>query len=295
MSQRRCHAYILITGCLWGTIGLFVKMLEHYGSTPAFTAFMRMAFGFVILAAFTVMHEGKAALRIHRKTLVACVVLGLLSQGLYNLTYNMAICRIGVSYSAVLLNSAPFFTAVMSGLIFREKIGKVKKVGIILNVTGCTMAVAGNFSGIEGLDAKGILYALITAACYAICPIAGKLTDERDSGTAVATYCALFAALFLMVFDPMKGVAFDNWGKLFLTGILFALCTTGIADIFWYTGVKNLTGSSRAPVIASVSLIASAMSGIVILGERITLINAAGLMVVLLSIVIINIKTPKQS
>ena len=88
----------------------------------------------------------------------------------------------------------------------------------------------------------------------------------------------------------------NNCGKLFLSGVLFALCTTGIADIFWYTGVKNLTDSSRAPVIASVSLIVSTMSVIkVILGERITLINAAGLTVVLLSIVIINIKTPKQS
>ena len=104
MSQRKCYLYIFITGCLWGLIGTFVKILEMSGSSATYSAFLRMFFGCFILGIYCLIKEGYRVFKISKRTLFFCVMLGVFSQGIYNLTYNLAIERIGVSYSAILLN-----------------------------------------------------------------------------------------------------------------------------------------------------------------------------------------------
>ena len=290
MSQKRCYLYIFITGCLWGLIGTFVKILESLGSTASYTAFLRMFLGFIILGIYCVTKEGVKALKVTKKTLLSCVMLGVFSQGIYNLTYNLAIERIGVSYSAILLNISPLFTATLSGLLFKERIGKQKWTGIGINILGCVLTVLSGLAGQQEIIPIGFLFALMTAVCYAICPVFGKLTDEKDSPVAVAAYSALFASLFLLILNPVKEVVEPFDGKILLVGFLFALCTTGIADNFYYAGVKNILDSSKVPVLASSSLFVSAILSVVVFKESIGLLKLVGLILVFASILIINRK-----
>ena len=108
MSQSRCYVYIIITGCLLGIIGCFVKILENLESSSAYSAFLRMFLGFVVLFIYCVLREGYQAFKVSKKTMISCMMIGIFSQGLYNLTYNLAIERIGVSYSAIILNISLF-------------------------------------------------------------------------------------------------------------------------------------------------------------------------------------------
>lgn len=45
-SEFKSFIKIFITGCLWGTIGLFVKLMEAQGSSSSYTSFLRLFFGF---------------------------------------------------------------------------------------------------------------------------------------------------------------------------------------------------------------------------------------------------------
>ena len=73
-TEAKSFLRIFITGCLWGTIGLFVKMMEAQGSSSSYTSFLRLFFGFVALAILTVMIDGAKAFRIGPKTLVSCII-----------------------------------------------------------------------------------------------------------------------------------------------------------------------------------------------------------------------------
>ena len=66
------------------------------------------------MTAFTAMKFGPKALIVDKRTLVACAVLGVVSNGIYNMFYTMAIANAGIAVSAVLLNTAPIFTTVFS-------------------------------------------------------------------------------------------------------------------------------------------------------------------------------------
>ena len=121
VSQSKCYVYIIITGCLLGIIGCFVKILENLGSSAAYSAFLRMFLGFVVLFIYCVLIEGYQAFEVSKKTMISCMMIGIFSQGVYNLTYNLAIERIGVSYSAIILNISPFFTTILSVVMFKER------------------------------------------------------------------------------------------------------------------------------------------------------------------------------
>lgn len=81
---------ILSAGILWGLVGPLVKLMELHGSTAASTSFIRMLFAFLIMTAFTAMKFGPKALIVDKRTLVACTVLGVVSNGIYNMFYTMA-------------------------------------------------------------------------------------------------------------------------------------------------------------------------------------------------------------
>ena len=57
-SEYKSFIKIFITGCLWGTIGLFVKLMEAQGSSSPYTSFLRLLFGFILLALMTLIIDG---------------------------------------------------------------------------------------------------------------------------------------------------------------------------------------------------------------------------------------------
>ena len=80
-SELKSFIKIFITGCLWGTIGLFVKLMEAQGSSSSYTSFLRLFFGFCLLVLLTLFFEGPKAFLIGRRTLLSCILLGIVSHG----------------------------------------------------------------------------------------------------------------------------------------------------------------------------------------------------------------------
>ena len=112
---------ILAGSILWGTGGVFILTAAHYGSTPELTGFLRILFSFLILLPVCLFRSGLHGLSLSPRSLLVCALLGILCQGLYNIFYNEAVTRIGMTGSAVLLNLAPFVAASASFLLFGER------------------------------------------------------------------------------------------------------------------------------------------------------------------------------
>ncbi|MBQ6582989.1 MAG: EamA family transporter [Mogibacterium sp.] len=163
MNQGRAYGLILLAGCLWGTQGVFMRVLSASGATSAWISFVRMGLSFLILLIVTLIREGITAFRVSRRTLASCVLLGLFSQAVYNYTYITAVNTIGMGFSAVLLFTAPVFTCLISRICFRESIGLRKAAALALNVCGCALAVTGGHRAGVSVNPAGILLALAAA------------------------------------------------------------------------------------------------------------------------------------
>ncbi|WP_369015330.1 EamA family transporter, partial [Escherichia coli] len=81
----------------------------------------------------------------------------------------------------------------------------------------------------------------------------------------MSTYNFLFATIFLAVFTrPWSGVEDPLNLKLLAIGVGFALIPTALGYIFYFSGLKNITESSKVPVVASIETVVATMIGMLV-------------------------------
>ena len=291
-SNIRKYALIMLSGILWGTIGLFVKVLDAKGSTSEYTTFMRMFFAFLLLFAITLVKEGIGSFRIGRNTLISCALLGFMSMSLNNLCYTNAVNRLGMSLAAAILYMAPIFTSIQSKLFFHEKVGRNKLIALAFNVIGCVLAATGGRLSLEGVSVIGLLFGIGAAFAYSTQNIFGRLATDEASPFVVATYNFFFAAAFtLVVARPFSTIDDPFEPQLLIWGLLFGLIPTTIAYLLYFAGIQGLTETSKVPVFCSLELVVATVLGAVLFSENLPPASLAGTALILVSIMLMNRKT----
>lgn len=290
-TERKYGLYIFMAGCLWGTMSIFVRAMQAEGSNSFYTSFLRMFFSFLILAAVTCIKEGISAFKIDKRTMLACLLLGIFTQAIFNIVYSTAVNRIGASLSAVLLYSAPVFTALLSRVIFREKIDRRKWAALLVNIAGCILTVMGGGLGEGAFEGGGVWIAVAAGFFYSLSAILGRYAAGGASILAVTTYNFFFASLVLGIgIRPWNTVPAPLSAKLLLDGFLYALLATSFAYVLYFKGVQHMKEASKIPVIASVETVSAAMIGILVFQERLGMGGVVGIVLVLSSIALMNTK-----
>lgn len=275
-------------GMLWGLVGLFFRLMDSAGSTVLLTGFLRTGFAFVIMFAVTVAEFGIKAMVLDARTLFCCFLIGTLCHGAYNVLYNTAVSIVGVTIGAVLLYTAPVFTAVISHFLFKERITGFKCAALVMNVLGCIMAVTGGNIAVENISVLGLLCGIGAGLCYSLNAIIGKLAGTDKNMFAVTTYSYFFAALiFLLILKPLTHPVTIS-APILTYGFLFALIPTALAYLIYYLGIQRIRESSKVPVIASIEVVISACIGIAVFGETIDSTHIVGILFVLCSILMMN-------
>jgi len=205
------------------------------------------------------------------------------------------VVRIGVTVSAVLLNVAPVFTALLSAIFFHEQLTSRKCMALIVNVMGCVLAATGGQFEIAALSISGILFGIASGLCYALTAIFGRLVGEYSDSFVVSTYSYLFAALFLAVFMKPWSAPITVTPTIVWLGFLYALIPTAIGYLFYYQGVQRMRESSKVPVIASMETVTAAVLGVLVLGEKLSVMHYLGIAVVMFSIVLMQRRQGQNS
>lgn len=290
-SEGTGYALILITGILWGFIGVFIKVLDSLGAQALQIAFLRVLFSFALMFVLCLLRRGRAPLRLDRKTLLACALLGLVCHGIYNIFYSAAVTLAGMAVSAVLLDIAPAVTLLLSLLLFGERMTIWKGVAVAVNIFGCVLAATnGEFAGLGG-SAVGLLCGVGAGLCYAMTAVLGKMAADRTDPFLMSMYSYLFAAIFLALpVLPQAGEMCWSAGIL-LWSLGFAAIPTALAYVLYYLGLQYITENSRVPVLASMEVVVAAVLGILLYRELITAAGAAGIVLVIVSVAMMNRRT----
>lgn len=276
--------YIFIAGILWGIIGIFVNELSSLGVSVPSMSFLRMAFACLIMSSIALIKNGRKVFALTPKTLLFCALLGLVSQGAFNIFYSNSIRLNGVGVAAVLMYSAPVFTGLASRLIFHEKFSGLKLFALALNIMGCILTVTGGNFDTNSISLAGILYGLGSGFGYGMSAIFGRLAGQKTDSITMSAYSYLAAMLFLGIFTA-PAVNMD--AKILGVSFLYGLIPTSLAYMLYYNGLRKINNTSLAPVIASIEPVTAVLVGLIIYNEEIGAANFMGFAIVLLSIIII--------
>ncbi|MBQ4338612.1 MAG: EamA family transporter [Clostridia bacterium] len=294
--KKYSYAFVLASGILWGMIGVFVNNLLASGFTRMQITVIRMAVATAVLGIYMLLRE-KKDFKIRLRDLWCFLGTGLASILLLNVTYFYSIEQNGMSVAAVLLYTSPVFVMLMSAVLFKEKL-TAKKIAVLpLVIAGCVLVtgLAESFSGAT-VNTVGILMGIASGFAYALYSIFGRYAlDKGYSCYTISFYSFAFSAAAAIPFSGFSAnlhLFADAKNILFSLGLGIISCV--LPYIFYTKGLEG-TENSKAAVIATVEPVTAAVVGILLFKESITAAKLAGMVLILLGIVMLNINFSKKS
>ena len=277
-------ACILAAAALWGAIGLWNRRLLASGLSPTTIVTVRNLGGMLLLSAiFTV--KDRNVFRVRREHLKYFFGTGVISVVLFTACYFSCqkICSLAVA--SVLLYTAPSFVVILSAILWKEPVTVKKLTALGLTLVGCAF-VCGLFSEDLTVTATGILLGLGAGFFYALYSIFGRYALAHYDSMTVTVWTFLFAGPASLVFlRPAELAALTPSAWLTAAGLV--VFSTVLPYILYTKGLSQVE-SGRASIMASLEPVVASLAGVLVFGEPMGLLTAAGIALVLAGVIILR-------
>ena len=295
-SAKLGYLLIFLAGAGWGTGGVWITQMGRLGASSLMTGFTGHLFALPMLAIAILLTLGKSGFKISKRGLLFSIIMGVVTKGFFKMAYDTTISTIGVSTGAVLLYTAPVFVAILSMLVFREKLYRNNYIALSMNLIGVFLMVTlGNFSSLN-IAPLGLLLGLISAFLHASNTIMAKISGSADDSLTMAFYVLVFSTITQGIFaQPWTdtNMALLTSGSFLFWAIINALITGALANLFYLKGLSTNIDASKAPIISSVEVIVASLMGVILFGEGMNWVGLLGIGLMLGSIYLMNMK-PKE-
>ncbi|MCR5234240.1 MAG: DMT family transporter [Lachnospiraceae bacterium] len=279
---------IIIAGCFWGSMGIFVRRLGAYGFSSIQIVSIRVTLAAMIFALVLYIKDLKG-FKISVKDIPLFLGLGFGSILFFTVCYFTAIEMMSLSTAAILLYTSPVWIMIMSIMFFHEKPDRIKLAALILAFAGCVL-VSG-VSG-EGMTLTGLFVGLGSGIGYGLYSILGTVALRKYSPYTVTAYTFIFAAVgswficrpadmidkFSEVTDP---------GMLIVLCILTALITAVIPFLSYTIGLESVE-AGKAGIIATIEPLVATLIGIFVFSEPLTIMSGTGILLILSAVIVLN-------
>ena len=281
---------IILAGCFWGSMGIFVRRLTEYGFTAVQIVSIRVTLAALFFCIILLIKD-RSGFRIALRDLPLFLGLGFGSILFFTVCYFTAITMMPLSTAAILLYTSPIWIMLMSVLFFHEKLSGKKLLALALAFAGCVL-VSG-ISG-EGITLTGLLVGLGSGLGYGLYSILGTVALRKYSPYTVTAYTFLFAAAgSWLICGPAdmisKFTAAQDPVSLLLFCGLTALVTAVIPFLFYTLGLRTVE-ASRAGILATVEPLVATLIGVVVYDEPLTALSGLGILLILSAVVLLNMK-----
>jgi drug/metabolite transporter (DMT)-like permease len=294
--------FALAAAAAFGTSGPFVKPLLDAGWSPAAAVAVRaFAGGVVLLPAAILALRGRWRLLASSWRIV--LAYGLIAVIGAQVFYFAAISRMPVGIALLIEYTAPILLVLLAWARTRIPPALLTVVGAVLSVAGLVLVI--DPSGAGGLDALGIVFALLAALCLAgyyliaalptgdLPPVALVSVGLVVGGLMLGGVGAVGLVPFTFSFEPvtMPVVGEVSW---MLPMAVVVLVATAFAYFAGLIGAIRL-GSRVASFVGLVEVLFAVLFAWLLLGEAPSLMQAAGGALIVAGVVFVKLEREKPA
>ncbi len=272
---------LLLMAVFWG--GTFIagrRLAMEVG--PFSGAFLRFLVASIFLVAFTLRIERRLALP-KPHLLFPLFLMGMTGIFLYNVFFLKGLKLIEAGRASIIIANNPIFIAILSALIFRERLNLMKVTGILISVAGAiTVITRGDFvSGLGGGFGWGELFIFGCVASWVTYSLLGKSVMANLSPLAAVTYSSVIGAVCLFPPAVLEGLgefgaySLSAWASILYLGFF----GTVLGFVWYYEGIKRI-GPVRAGLFINFVPVSAVFLAFLILGEALTVSLLAGAILV---------------
>lgn len=280
---------IVITGCMWATTGIFSHLFQTYELEPMMMAILRVSSAVILMTPFMII-KGKGFKSLSGRGMIIACVQGLLTQTLFNAVYFRALAELGMAGAVVMLYTSPITVSILSYFMFREAITRRKVLAVCITLIGCALTSTGGNMDLATISMTGIGLGLIAGFCFGTLSITSRLAGNDEDPFALTYFTMFFGLIGLIVTGSITGVGSPTIdAKLIIIALGAGAISVAIPYFIFSIGISRIREASMAPILSSSEIPAAALYGYLLFGEPLGLWKIAGIILVFVSIVLINV------
>ncbi|HXX72817.1 MAG TPA: DMT family transporter [Candidatus Acidoferrales bacterium] len=258
------YALLILLSVVWGLAFVAIRVLDTKLSfvNLALLRWLIASAGYLALLACL----GKPRTAFSKADLPRLLLIGFFNVAGYHLSLNFAEVTVSAGLAGLLITLGPVFSALLSVVLLKERIGRRLILAIALAVSGAAILSAGELSG--GSSPYGPLGVVLAALSYALFAVLAKPLVGKYGALRVAIWAGVVGtATLLPLWSPsflaqVSRLSFPGWEALLYLSIL----STVMGYSLFYTLVEK-GGVSRVMIQLYLAPVFSVIGGMLLLGE----------------------------
>ena len=274
---------------IWSYNWIVMKQVLQYCGPFTFSA-LRYTFGTLVL--FLALIARRESLR--PPPLVDTILIGIAQTAGFQALVQWALVGGGAGKTALLAYTMPFWVVLLAWMLLAERPGVREWLGLGAAAIGLLLILE-PWHGFGG--AESALLAIAGGVCWAIGVVLSKRLFRRGGigALALTAWQMLFGTLFLIVLALLADERAIDWTPWFFGALVYnALLSTGLAWLMWTYVVERLPAN-----VAGISSLVIPIAGIgfawLLLGERPSPAEAAGILAIAGALAIVNLRRARKA
>ena len=258
---------MLLVCLIWGFNFSITKSAFDQIPPLAFTAIRFVISGLLL---WLVLRVVERPARLPPGALRRLVLLGLVGNTLYQLTFMLGLARTTATNSALILSTVPTVVAVFAGILGLERITARMRWGIALGTLGVVLVIATRGVGFDRGTFTGDLLTVLAVLCWSGYTVGLRRVPPGVSPLRVTTITTI-AGTPGLVLVGLPGVLRLDWSavspKAWLAVAYASVLSLVVAYLLWNRSVKAI-GGTRTAIYMCLTPLVAVLGAWLLLGER---------------------------
>jgi len=280
---------------LFSSKAVMVKLMYNYEVTFLDALVLRMLFSFPIYLVIAYLYRNKEnPIATTTKDYVWIILFGFVGYYLASLFDFIGLTYIKASLERIILFLYPTIVLLLNRFFLKIKISSKQLLAISVTYIGIIIAF-GQEVQFSGADTYiGGAFILLSAFTYASYLVGSGWLIPKFGVIKFTAYVMLVSCICVFIHYGIAGSfnLFNFPWQVYLLGFLIALFATVIPSFLVSESIKHISSSNFA-IIAAIGPISTIILAVIFLGEKLSLLQYFGALIVISGIVLINLKKKK--
>lgn len=278
---------VLLGGTLYGTMSSFVKKSYTDGFTAAELSFWQAFVAAIILTVCTIISAKGISGKLHRNEIVSLMFTGS-AIGLTNFLYYKSVQFIPASLAIILLMQFTWFSMLLEWIFLHRRPTRTELVTVSVILVGTVMASGFMSAEIHSYSITGIVLALLSSLTYGTYIVANGQCGRNVRWNAKSMAIMFGSSITIFAINAPR-IAGGEYlcGEFVLWILLLAVAGTTVPTALFAAGIPKI-GAPLSSILMTVELPVAVICAWLILGEDMTTVQIAGVLLLLTAIAAMN-------
>jgi drug/metabolite transporter (DMT)-like permease len=284
-NKKKAVLLTILAGFLWGTSFPAIRIGLQYMDPYSFVFLRFLAASLVMLAVCLLTKN--FSLKFEKKRLV--FFLGM-SNGIAYLLQYVGMVNVSASVSSLFVNLSVVWVALLTPLLFHERLGLKKALGVMISLLGVIFMTTNlEFSSLTQGAVVADLLVIAAGILWAIFIVYNKpLVNDSKNLVQAVTWLLIFTLVPLLPIAPVSAgvlvaLPLEAWLAILYTAVL---CWV-VPYYLWLNGLRHLSPVTSAIVLLTEIVVAVTISTL-FLGEIFTVISGIGAIFIVVAILVVS-------